>query len=655
MLMSPISVAQYFDVSTDHFDLVVFDEASQLPTCESISALARAKQAIIVGDPKQMPPTAFFSTTKVDEENIEIEDLESILDDCLALSIPSLHLLRHYRSKHESLIAFSNANYYENKLLTFPSADDISRKLKHHPVSGFYDKGRTRQNRFEAEAIVDFIRKHYTDSDGKPKSLGVVTFSQTQQSLVEDLLQDAFSKNPQLEQLATESEEPIFVKNLENVQGDERDIILFSVCYAPDKEGKMSMNFGPLNRNGGWRRLNVAVTRARYEMHVFSTVRSENIDLARTSSEGVAGLKSFLHFAETGQLVLSVQSNQSAHFQGKNLSEILKTKLQSHGLKVKCNIGTSDFKVDAGVVHPEKPHEYILGILIDGKYYFDAQTTNDREMVMPAVLKVLGWNIFRVWTMDWVENSDKIVENIVKRVEELKNNTFLEIPEKQEIEPIKEVEIEEKMEAKSFVDMQILEKDIVAKVDKIDSDDSLQTPYLAEILLPVRGRTSEAIYELYNRSVLMQQIQAIVDREAPISKSLLYKRLLSAWNTTRVGAKLDAHLQDIIRSMRLASTTHHQPFYWSVAVTPDTLRNYRANDLEKRSIEDIAPEELITAIVETVNQNLSIDKEELMRYVNNLFGYTKVGKNIDTLLRYAINLAVEKGLVKRENGRIGVR
>lgn len=238
MLMSPISVAQYFDVSTKHFDILIFDEASQLPTCEAVSALARAKQAVIVGDPKQMPPTSFFSTIKLDEENMDVEDLESILDDCLSLSVPSKYLLRHYRSKHESLIAFSNVNYYENKLLTFPSSDDLNRKVKYHQVKGFYDKGKTRTNKFEADEIVEFVRSHYNSPQKRKLSLGVVTFSQTQQNLIEDKLQKLFMSDPKLEEFANESEEPLFIKNLENVQGDERDIILFQFVMPLMKKVK---------------------------------------------------------------------------------------------------------------------------------------------------------------------------------------------------------------------------------------------------------------------------------------------------------------------------------------------------------------------------------------------------------------------------------
>jgi hypothetical protein len=508
MLMSPISVAQYFDVNTKHFDILIFDEASQLPTCEAISALARAKQAVIVGDPKQMPPTSFFSTIKLDEENMDVEDLESILDDCLSLSVPSKYLLRHYRSKHESLIAFSNVNYYENKLLTFPSSDDLNRKVKYHHIKGFYDKGKTRTNKFEANEIVKYIQSHYNNSQKRKLSVGVVTFSQTQQNLIEDKLQKLFMSDPKLEEYANESDEPLFVKNLENVQGDERDIILFSVCYAPDEEGKMSMNFGPLNRDGGWRRLNVAITRARYEMHLFSTLHADQIDLSRTSAEGVAGLKAFLQFAEKGHLSIRPEDVREA-LDRHHLSESISKKLEEKGLEVKCNIGTSGFKVDIGIVHPDKPQQYILGIVIDGHYYFNAHTTNDREMVMPSVLKALGWNIHRIWTMDWYENSNKIVDAIVEKIKHLQ--TQPEVKEKKIVEPafepIKSMPFE----------------------GATNNNISKQKPYEATSLTSISSANSETIFEFQNRNTIKQQIQLLLETEAPISKSLLYKKVLLAW------------------------------------------------------------------------------------------------------------------------------
>jgi len=255
MLMSPLSVAQYLDASaTSKFDLVIFDEASQMPTCEAVGSIARGNAIIVVGDPRQMPPTSFFSANTFDEENADKEDLESVLDDCLALGLPSRYLSWHYRSRHESLIAFSNFNFYENKLLTFPSTDDLSTKLHYRHVEGVYERGSSRQNREEARAVVEEIRRRLSDDNLSRYSMGVVTFNSNQQSLVEDLLGDMFAFYPDLEKKAQESDEPIFVKNLENVQGDERDVILFSVGYGPDRKGVVSVNFGPLNREGGWRR-----------------------------------------------------------------------------------------------------------------------------------------------------------------------------------------------------------------------------------------------------------------------------------------------------------------------------------------------------------------------------------------------------------------
>ena len=632
MLMSPISVAQYFDVNTKHFDILIFDEASQLPTCEAVSALARAKQAVIVGDPKQMPPTSFFSTIKLDEENMDIEDLESILDDCLSLSVPSKYLLRHYRSKHESLITFSNINYYENKLLTFPSSDDLNSKVKYHQIIGFYDKGKTRTNKFEADEIVKFIKSHYSDSKKQKLSVGIVTFSQTQQNLIEDKLQKLFMSDPKLEEYVNESLEPLFVKNLENVQGDERDIILFSVCYAPDEDSKMSMNFGPLNREGGWRRLNVAITRARYEMHIFATLHADQIDLSRTSAGGVAGLKAFMQFAEKGNLSVHPEYAHESHNR-LHLSTSISKKLLEKGLEVKCNIGTSGFKVDIGIVHPNNRQQYILGIVVDGYYYYNVHTTNDREIVMPSVLKALGWNIYRIWTIDWFENSDKIIDTIILKVKQLQMQS--EIKEVIIAEPVVEPEFEPiKAMPEEFSNIKIANK---------------QIPYTTLALTATSNSNSETIYEFQNRNIIKQQIKSLVDTETPISKSLLYKKVLQAWNISRAGAKLDKYLEEIIKEMSLVQTIHHQPFYWS---NNTILDYYRSNDIEKRIMEDIAPEEVLVALQEVVTNNLSIEEGELLRYLARTFGFAKVGKQIETILQYVIDTAVQQGKMKRENNRI---
>ena len=326
----------------------------------------------------------------------------------------------HYRSKHESLIAFSNAKFYDNKLRTFPSTDDIISKVTYVNVEGYYDKGKTRQNSFEAKAIVEEIIRRLSDPELSKRSIGIVTFSVVQQFLIEDLLNEVFKSRPDLEKIATETEEPIFIKNLENVQGDERDVILFSIGYGPDKDGKVSLNFGPVNREGGWRRLNVAVTRARYEMQVFSTLRADQIDLARTSSEGVASLKAFLAYAEKGRSALPNRFSFS-NISNSSFSNMLSEQIQQHGYNVHTDIGCSTYKVDIGVINPSNKNEYLLGILCDGDNYLKANTTRDREITQPQVLKSLGWNIYKVWSADWWENPDKTISQIIDVIKQVQN------------------------------------------------------------------------------------------------------------------------------------------------------------------------------------------------------------------------------------------
>lgn len=414
MLMSPISAAQYLDPDREPFDTVVFDEASQLTTCKAVGVLARGREAVIVGDPKQMPPTSFFSVNSADEDNLESEDLESILDDCLALNMPQTHLLWHYRSRHESLIAFSNSRFYENKLLTFPSVNDRESKVNLVHVDGVFDRGKTRQNKAEAAAVVEEIKRRCHDEELSRYSVGVVTFNISQQNLIEDLLNEACKTDQQLEQWAFNSEEPVFIKNLENVQGDERDVILFSVGYGPDKEGNVYMNFGPLNREGGWRRLNVAVSRSRNEMVVFSTLTPDRINLSRTSAEGVAALKAFLEYAGGKSMAISEYAADRCRKTKENIAKAICKELKAWGYDSDLSVGHSEYKVDVSVIDPKDPEKYILGILLDGDSYGKAKTARDREISPIGVLNGLGWRILRVWTMDWWDNRNKELEKIKK-------------------------------------------------------------------------------------------------------------------------------------------------------------------------------------------------------------------------------------------------
>lgn len=412
MLMSPLSVAQYISAESEKFDLVIFDEASQMETCDAIGSIARAKASVIVGDTKQMPPTSFFSQTL--SEDADVDDMESILDDCIALSMPTLSLNWHYRSDHEDLIAFSNRHYYGDSLITFPSTDFCSHLSIEH-VDGYYDAGKTRTNRAEAEAIVSDIINRLKSNPRS--SIGVVAFSMPQSNLIEDLLAEAFSANPDLEHINAESEEPLFIKNLENVQGDERDVILFSIGYGPDKDGKISMNFGPLNKMGGERRLNVAITRARREMKIFSTLRSDDIDERRTQAEGVLGLKAFLSFAESRDVMSQVADTNRDH---DIVTQQIAAWLHSQGYDVRCDVGVSKCRVDVAVLDPATRSRYILGIIGDGRSYNMLDTARDKEIVRPAILRRLGWNLLRVGIVDWLKSNESVKSEILQTLRQLR-------------------------------------------------------------------------------------------------------------------------------------------------------------------------------------------------------------------------------------------
>ena len=423
MLMSPISAAQYLKAENDLFDIVIFDEASQLPTCKAVGVLARGKNAVIVGDPNQMPPTSFFAGNTVDEDNLDIEDLDSILDDCLALGMPSAYLHWHYRSRHESLIAFSNQEFYENSMFTFPSVNDRERRVSLVKTDGFFDRGKGRVNETEAKTIVAEIRRRYEDPELKDQTVGVVTFNISQQTLIEDLLQEEYQKDAAFDKWANVGEEPLFVKNLENVQGDERDVILFSIAFGPDAEGRLSLNFGPLNKEGGWKRLNVAVSRARTEMVVFTAMTADMIDLKRTKSKGVEALKDFLEFAQKGRLQGDYMENRMEKAQG--IMEHICQAVTAGGYQYQKAVGHSKFKVDIAVINPYNSEEYLMGIILDGESYRQSQNTKDREVAQVSVLSGLGWELHRIWTMDWWDNREKELAKLMQRLGEKKEEARL--------------------------------------------------------------------------------------------------------------------------------------------------------------------------------------------------------------------------------------
>jgi very-short-patch-repair endonuclease len=426
LMMSPLSVAQYLPANAAPFDLVIFDEASQIPTWDAIGAIGRGRQVIVAGDPKQLPPTRFFervipeSGENSEGETVEVdtEDLESILDECRGAGIRNIELTWHYRSRYEALIAFSNYQYYGGRLVTFPSpvVKDTAVSYR-HVADGVYARAGARTNQAEAQAVVAEVVGHLRAiADGGPeKSIGIVSFNAEQQALIENLLDQARRDDPSIERFFSEDlAEPVLVKNLEGVQGEERDVIIFSLTYGPDVTGRVSMNFGPMNQSGGERRLNVAVTRAREAMIVFGSLRADHIDLNRTSTSavGVAHLKQFLAYAEHGARAFATAATGPLGDFESPFEAAVAERLRNLGWVVHPQIGVSGFRVDLGVVNVDAPGAYLAGVECDGATYHRAASARDRDRLRQAVLENLGWRILRVWSTDWWTNARREADRL---------------------------------------------------------------------------------------------------------------------------------------------------------------------------------------------------------------------------------------------------
>ena len=609
MLMSPMSVAQFLDLSQNKFDLVIFDEASQMPTSEAVGAIARGKSVIVVGDPKQMPPTSFFSSTSVGEEEADIDDLDSILDDCHSLGIPSLQLNWHYRSKHESLIAFSNNEYYDGELITFPSVDDQTTKVKYCHVDGVYDKGGRRSNKKEAETIVADIVKRLQSIDHAKYSIGVIAFSQVQQNLIEDLLTEKLDKDQKLREAADELYEPIFIKNLENVQGDERDIILFSIGYGPDKDGKVSMNFGPLNNNGGEKRLNVAVSRARREMIVYSSLKASHIDLKRTKARGVEGLKHFLEYAE--QQILIQAANAHKESSDRIISEQIANALRTRGHNVNTNVGRSNFKVDVAIADSAASGNYSMGILLDGEVYHNTQTTRDREIVQPTVLNMLGWKIMRVWSVDWINNPERVIARIENALQQ------------------KSKPIETPVGNATFD---------VAK-EKVEEIESNEKEYRVYNGLGNTGSMSDE--ELATK---------ILSCEQPMTLMYLCRCMCMHRDSTRVTPTLLASVKDIADRQMFVQTLGNSTILWTDKEHADAFSGYR--QAHGRDITEIPLIEMMNAIALTVQEQLSIKTNALTLLVAKRLGFARRGAKVDQALKEGLEMLLNTKCIVESDGMV---
>ena len=642
MLMSPLSIAQYLPADLALFDLVIFDEASQITPWDAIGSIARGKQVVIAGDPRQMPPTSFFNrAANTTDDDVE-EDMESILDECLGAGVPSHSLSWHYRSRHESLIAFSNHRYYDSKLITFPAAVTRASAVTWKRISGVYAKGAGRINQAEAEAMVAEAVQRLTDPEfiAAKKTLAIVTLNSEQQKLVEDLLDKARQQHPQIERFFSEDiPEPVVVKNLETVQGDERDLIMLGIGYGPTEPGSntMSMNFGPLNRDGGWRRLNVAITRARQEMMVFTSFDPSMVDMNRTNARAVRDLKHFLEFADHGPQALAEAVKGSLGGYESPFEEAVAHGLMRLGWQVVPQIGVSRFRIDLGIVHPDRPGDYLVGVECDGATYHSASTARDRDKVRSAVLQGLGWELRRVWSTEWWVDKQGALQRLHAAIGALLEESRAKMKIKEE-EAV--AAAEKKNALASAVDTSVVSATsdatdlpqvcltMTATAGAYEISDLSQ---FCEIISP--DRFHDAGYD----ATLADLIAHVLDREAPISESLLVHRIARAHGFQKAGRLIRERVLELVdRHHHLRADPVAGQFVWINEASPSLWSQYRipASDEHSRKIEEIAFEELRAASV--VGQAGDIPVE-----IARIFGIRRLASGGRERLEAVINFNVE--------------
>ena len=611
-LMSPLAAAQYLDVNSKKFDIVIFDEASQIPTSEAIGPIARGNSLIVAGDPQQMPPSDYFSVTSGDqEESLDgedalLEDAESLLDDCIAIDMPRIRLAFHYRSKHESLIRFSNHNFYGGDLFTFPSTDNLKSHVSFIHVDATNKKKGSDISTEEIEAILNVLKQLLENKNTKNKSIGIIVFNSAQQEKLEDEVDSFLNKNQEYLTLTHWTEEDsnkkLFVKNLENVQGDERDIIIMSVGFLKGHDGKALIN-GPLALAKGERRLNVAASRSIEQMIVISTIYANDIDEVGKKNQGAKNLKDFLRFAQNSNGFVLDQTNDSDN---KDLAFFISKELKEKGYECDVSIGSSEFKVDLAVRKPNK-QEYILGILLDEKPLNGNVSCRDRFYVEPVILKTLKWKILRIYTVSFLRYKSKTIKKIIETIESLEDET-----EEEQNLYIPPVMTEHHISKEDFgiIEYQSL------KLDKV--------------LLP------ELNYGTYYQEIV-NFINDLIKQEYPISKNMLLEKIKENYYISRMTQKTVSIIMAQIKIAGPIVTEDYDSsiFYWPKDCETK-VNNFRSST---RDILDISKEELLALMNSVIRIYKDIDKEELIRVVAELMNITVITSKIRRKLEYVINYA----------------
>lgn len=633
-MMSPLSVAQLLDGSNTPFDLVIFDEASQLPTEDAVGAIIRGKQLVVVGDPKQLPPTNFFAVSAgtvnvpLDEDGMPLfEDSQSILEEFMGSGAPMARLKWHYRSSHESLIHFSNVSFYDADLYTFPSADVDSHAsgLRFEYVhNGLYEgKG---LNMTEARRVADAVVEH---AKLHPElSLGVGTFNQRQQIAIQDELEQRRRQNPTLEAFFSRTKsEPFFVKNLENIQGDERDVIFLSVTYGKNADGVLRYNFGPLNGENGWRRLNVITSRARKSMRVFSSMRGDDINPVQTTSQGPSLLRNFLNYAEHGRMdrtITAAAANTESPFEREVYME-----LSRRGLDLQPQVGVAGYRVDLGVRDPDLPGRYLCGLECDGASYHSSETARDRDRLRQQVLEARGWTIHHVWSTDWFKDKAGQVERLLGLIESTRQSAQAEQAAEEEARAeLATLEQAEKQGATP------------PEPEGHDVEVAQAVPYVFA-QTPVLYRNQD--FNEAPSSLIEKAIENVLDVEAPLHVADLASRVVAFWGYDRAGSRMMQRVRRAASELaRAKKLLVRGDFVFRKNLLETPVRSRAGTGIPA---ERIAPEEYREAIVMILKSGNGLDRKTLTNKVRTLLGYSRTGSALEAAIGGAIDALLEEGTI----------
>lgn len=641
LMMSPLSVSYFLEADTYKFDMVIFDEASQIFPQDAIGAIFRGAQVIIAGDSKQLPPTNFFaaSTSNTDSDYDVDDEVEEIISDSIleeaTSSLPNRSLLWHYRSRNEDLISFSNQEIYQNNLITFPSSVNKVADLGVEYIyveNGVYEN---RCNKKEAERCVALIEEHIKKHPNR--SLGIIAFSESQQSAIEEALNDFRLRNKKYESFFDEKkEDAFFIKNLENVQGDERDTIIFSICYGKNAQGRMYMRFGPLGYQGGERRLNVAITRAKHNVKLVGSILPEDIDLNKTKSDGVKMLRSYIRFAMEGSNMLSKPKKQNQLYEVDTFSQYVGEFLEKRGFKIKMNVGNSDYTVDIAVEHPKREGCYFAGVECDGNSYYMARTVRDRDHLRTAVLEQMGWKMYRVWSTEWIRNPENEQRRLVEFLGEAINSYEI-------VEERKPVEINSHDEVKDVVDE--------VKVEPVFNRVNTNTPYglpLYEIGHWYNVKKNRA---QDNLSRLADMIHEVVRVEQPLHMELLYRRLAGAFGNEKATAPIKRTVDEAIKQRMQGEVRIENDFITLTSFRNVIARRSSAGSPD-RNIEHISRDEIVEVMKKVLYGAYGMERNTLIFETARVFGFVRTGVNIRCSMNEAIDYLEKQNVVRISDDKI---